>query len=116
MAVQKIIDVTDRVNNGRPIEIGGWDYATLQIIEGDDTSMAFFGSNDSGAIEGVTEGNPDMAIKFDDIQVLDLFDMTYKSSIDATSNNVKIDAGVRFFKTSGNSVVTKALLRVYKIN
>ena len=117
MAVQRIVDVTSDINaDGRAIvETGGWDNAEVQLVS--PTATATFGvSNDAGAITGVSDGSSLSATNFTNLQGTLLSDGSSVTTL-AASGIVKFSNIGQFLRIMGPGLsVTKALVRLYKIN
>lgn len=117
MALQQILDVTEQVNLSIPIGIGAWDYGIFQFINTDGEIMFFYGTNDSGAVQGVSDGNYKSATNFISIMGLDLSTRIYnvKAIGGAASYMIKFDGVSQFLKFEG-SICEKVILRLYKIS
>lgn len=119
MALQQILDVTEQVNLSIPIGIGAWDYGIFQFINTDAASMSFYGTNDSGAVQGVSDGNYKSATNFIPIMGLDLSTRTYTATslggASAANYMIKFDGVGQFLYFEG-STCEKVILRLYKIS
>ncbi len=117
MAVERILDVTSDINaDGRAIvECGGWDNAEVQLVS--PTSTATFAtSNDAGAITGVSDGSSASATNFIDIQGTNINSGSSVTTLNA-SGIVKFTNIGQFLRIMGAGLtVTKAIVRLYKIN
>lgn len=117
MAVPQVIDVTNDINaDGRSItDIGGFDYAVVQLVS--PTSTATFAStNDSGDVTGVSDGSAASATNFIDVQGTNLNSGSAVSTL-AASGMVRFQSVGRYLRIMGPGLtVTKALIRLYKIN
>jgi hypothetical protein len=117
MAVQQVVDVTADINaDGRAIiDIGGFDFAEVQLVS-PNTTATFAGSNDSGDVQGVSDGSAASATNFTTIQGTDLSSGSAVSTL-ATSGIVKFSNAARYLRIMGPGLTTtKALVRLYKIN
>lgn len=117
MAIQQTLDVTAQINaTGRSIsDIGGYDYAVVQLVS--PTSTATFATtNDSGDITGVSDGSAASATNFIDTQGTNLNSGTAVTTL-AASGEVKFTGVGRYLRIMGPGLtVTKALIRLFKIN
>jgi hypothetical protein len=113
MAVQTVLDITDRVNAEMFIEIGGYDYAVFQFI-GVKGTASFNSTNNSGEIGGVTEGNANLATNGISIKALSLNSMSIVDTI-SDDGMIKFEGVGRFIQIAGGAF-TKVLMRLYKIN
>ena len=117
MAVQSIIDATADINaDGRwQGDIGGFDYAIVQLIS--PTSTATFATTvDSGDVTGISDGSAASATNFIDVQGTNLNSGTAVTTL-AVSGMVRFSYIGRFLRIMGPGLtVTKALIRLYKIN
>ena len=117
MALQQIIDVTGDINaDGRAIiDIGGFDYAIVQLVSPTGTAT-FSTTNDSGDIQGVSDGSAASATNFIDVQGTNLNSGSAVTTL-AASGLVKFSYIGRYLKINGGGgfTVTKALVRLFKI-
>lgn len=117
MAISRTIDLTASINaTGRAvIEVDGWDSAELQLVS--PTATATFGTtNDAGGVTGVSDGSSASAQNFIDVQGTNVNSGTAVTSL-AASGIVKFSNLGNFFRVMGPGLtVTKALLKLYKIN
>lgn len=117
MAVQQIIDCTNDINvDGRVVlDTGGYDYAVVQLVS--PTSTATFAhTNDSGDVQGVSDGSAASAANFVTVQGTDQSSGTGVTTL-ATSGIVKFTGIGRYLRIMGPGLtVTKAEVRLFKIN
>jgi hypothetical protein len=116
MSVQIVLDVTDDFNADSDVKLdtGGFDYAIVQLVSPSGT-VNFLHTNDSGAIEGVSDGSAVSATNFVAVQGTNLAAGTAVTSL-AASGLVRFGYIGRFLQLSGTSVTaTKVLVRLYKI-
>lgn len=118
MAISKVLDITTDVNDNDIFtqDIGGWDSAILQLVSPTGT-FSFLSSNDSGGITGVSDGSSVSATNFTTIVGTKLSDGTLVSSL-AASGMVRFSSIGQYLQITGagGAQVTKAFLRLYKIN
>ena len=118
MSVQKVLDLTEdfNANSGSvTIDVGGFDYSVVQIVS-PSGAIAFLTSNDSGAVQGVSDGSAVSATNFSSVQGLVLASQTYVSSILA-SGILRFEGVGQYLQLgSSNATVTKLLVRLYKIH
>lgn len=118
MALSNIQDRTSDFNADSLVQmdISGWDWVVIQIEGSPSSAISFKHSNDSGAIQGVTDGNETTATNFVTLQMTDLSSGT---GVTSTSSAGLFRAAVigRFLQLSGTSVtgVTKILIHLSKI-
>jgi hypothetical protein len=116
MSVQIVLDVTADFNADSKVQLdtGGFDYAIVHLVSPSGT-VNFLHTNDSGDVEGVSDGSAVSATNFVAVQGTNLASGTAVSSL-AASGLVRFGYIGRFLQLSGESVtVTKALVRLYKI-
>jgi len=116
MSVQIVLDVTSDFNVDSKVQLdtGGFDYAVVQIVSPSGT-VDFKHTNDSGDIEGVSDGSAVSAANFVTVQGTNLASGSAVSSL-AASGLVRFGYIGRYLQLSGTSVTaTKILVRLYKI-
>ena len=125
MSVQIVLDVTNEYmtgsESGTPylvkLDTGGYDYAVVQIIDpsGD---VAFLHTNDSGDVQGVSDGS---AVSSDNASTLQGIDLSTGTGV----TSLGVDGIVRFQSfgrylwldgTGTSSTLFKLLVRLYKIH
>lgn len=119
MSVQIVLDLTADFNVEAisQIDIGGFDYAVAQIVNPTNVVL-FSNTNDSGAIQGVSDGSAVSATNFEDVQGVNLASGTAVTSI-AASGLVRFQSVgqyLKFSSTSSSTKVDKLLVRLYKIH
>lgn len=117
MAIQQVIDLTQDINaDGRAIiDIGGYDYADVQLVSPTATAT-FASSNDSGDVQGVSDGSAASATNFIDTQGTNLNSGSAVTTL-AASGIVRFQSVGRYLRIMGPGLtVTKCLVRLYKIN
>ncbi len=118
MAIQRIIDITTDLNNNSIAtnDVGGWDYVEVQLVSPTGT-FSFLTSSDSGGITGVSDGSSASATNFTAVSGTNLATATGVTSL-AASGIVKFSNIAQYLQISGagGAQVTKAFLRLYKIN
>ena len=125
MSVQIVLDVTNEYNSGSEsgtpylvkLDTGGFDYAVVQFVSptGD---IEFYHTNDSGDIQGVSDGSAVSSVNELPLQGVDL---SSGSSVAAAGSSaiVRFQSFGRFLWLNGvgqSSSVTKLLVRLYKIH
>lgn len=75
-------DLTARFNadNQITVDVSGWETVSFHIV-GPSGTINITGSNDSGAVTGVTDGNAMLAENFDTIQAVNLASGTAVTSM-----------------------------------
>lgn len=118
MAIQTVVDITADLNNNdiATLDVGGWDYAEVQLVSPTGT-FSFFTSSDAGAITGVSDGNATSATNFTAVSGTKLSDGSAVTTL-AASGIVKFSNLAQFIRVTGGGAaqVTKAFVRLYKIN
>ena len=117
MAAQKVIDITADLNDNDivTLDVGGWDYAEVQLVSPTGT-FSFLTSNDSGGITGVSDGGPQSATNFTAVTGTKLADASAVTTL-AGSGIVKFSNLGQYLRITGAGAaqVTEALVRLYKI-
>lgn len=54
------------------LDVGGWEKATIQVVAPIAAPMGIYGSIDPGAVQGVTDGNAELALNFTPVQATNL--------------------------------------------
>ena len=118
MAVQQRIDVTADLNNNSiwQGDIGGWDYAVVQLVTPTGT-FTFNTTNDSADVTGVSDGSAISATNWIAVQGTNLNSGSAVTTL-AASGLVRFQGIGQFLQISGAAAaqVTKAIIRLYKIN
>lgn len=117
MSVSRIVDITADINaDGRAIvETGGWDQAEVQLVSPTATAT-FETSDDAGAITGVSDGSSASATNFIATQGTNVNTGAAGSTL-AASGIMKFVNIAQFLRVTGPGLtVTKAFVRLYKIN
>jgi|GEM_PF-1580451 len=118
MAVQHIVDITTDLNNNdiATLDVGGFDYAEVQLVTPTGT-FSFLTSSDSGAITGVSDGSSASATNFTAVSGTNLATGTGVTTL-AASGIVKFSNLAQYLQITGagGAQVTKAFVRLYKIN
>lgn len=118
MAIQQRIDITPDLNDNSiwQGDIGGWDYAVVQLVSPTGT-FTFNSSNDAGDITGVSDGSAISATNWIAVQGTNLNSGAAVTTL-AASGLVRLQGIGRFLQVSGagGAQVTKAIVRLYKIN
>jgi len=124
MSVQIVLDVTNEYNtgleSGEPsllkIDTGGFDYAVVQFVSPTD-AILFKHTNDSGAIEGVSDGSAISSTNALAVQGINLATGAAATSTNASSL-FRFQSYGRYLWLDGSASgasVTKLLVRLYKI-
>lgn len=118
MAIQQVIDITTDLNNNdiANLDVGGFDYAEVQLVSPTGT-FSFLTSNDAGAVTGVSDGSAASATNFNALSGIKLSDASAVTTL-AGSDTVKFPNMGQFLRITGAGAaqVTKAFVRLYKIN
>lgn len=118
MGVQRIIDITADLNANSiaAFDIGGYDYVVVQLVSPTGT-FTFNSTNDANAITGVSDGSNISATNWIAVQGTNLNSGSTVTTL-AASGLVRFQSIGQFFQITGAGAaqVTKAIIRLYKIN
>jgi hypothetical protein len=125
MSVQIVLDVTNEYNTGLEsgtpylvkLDTGGFDYAVVQLIS-PAGSVNFLHTNDSGDIQGVSDGSAVSSINALAVQGINLATGTAITSL-AADGLVRFQSFGRYLWLDGvddGAAVDKILVRLYKIH
>jgi hypothetical protein len=123
MSVQIVLDVTNEFNSGSEsgtpylvkLDTGGFDYAVVQFVGISDV-VEFFHTNDSGDIQGVSDGS---AVSSQNPVILQGVDLSSGTSAVSTSADslFRFQSFGRYLWIDGNGApIDKILVRLYKIH
>lgn len=125
MSVQIVLDVTNEFNLGSEsgflglvkLDTGGYDYAVVQFVSPTGT-ITFKHTNDSGDIQGVSDGS---AISSTNSQLVQGVNLATGASATSTgaSSLFRFESNGRYLWLDGSATpvtVTKLLVRLYKIH
>lgn len=125
MSVQIVLDVTNEYltgsESGTPylvkLDTGGYDYAVVQIVN-PSGEISFVHTNDSGDIQGVSDGS---AVSSTNYELLQGVNLATGASITALSAGgiVRFQGYGRYLGFDGqgdSATVNKILVRLYKIH
>lgn len=125
MSVQIVLDVTNEFNSGSEsgfpglvkLDTGGYDYAVVQFISPSDT-ISFKHTNDSGDIQGVSDGSAISSTNAQLVQGINLATGAAATSTGASSL-FRFQSHGRYLWLDGSLTpvyLTKLLVRLYKIH
>jgi hypothetical protein len=97
-----------QTDNSVVIELSNWDYAVLQFVNPSGT-ISITATNDSGAVQSVTDGNYELATNFQSVQATKLADGTAVTSVTA-AGMYKVTVVGRYLKIGGASATASKLL------
>ena len=109
----RLLDVTNEfnTNNGVKLDVSEWESATCCFVAPSGT-ISITGTNDGGAIEGVTDGNATSSTNYSTIQAINLATGTAVTSV-STAGNYKITVGTKYIQLGGASAAaTKVLVQL----
>lgn len=112
MALNRQVDLTREYKNNIynvKLDMSGWDRTTVQVVAPIANPIYVYGSNDPNALQGVRDGNAELAINFTPIQAVNLATGTAVSSM-AAAGEYKIDINARFLKLEGGGADVYRLL------
>ncbi len=117
MSVQQRIDITADLNNNSiaQLDIGGWDYAVVQLVTPTGT-FTFNTTNDAADVTGVSDGSAISATNWIATQGTNLNSGSGVTTLNA-SGLVRFEKVGQFLQIIGTAAatVTKAIVRLYKI-
>lgn len=117
MALQQILDVTDTLNssalNEVKLDVGGYDYAIVHAVYPAGT-LNFTTTNDGGAVQGGSDGNPTASINYVSVQGTNLATGSGVTSL-AVSGLVRFGYIGQYLRLNGTTV-DKCIVRLFKIN
>lgn len=101
--ISQTIDITSNFNSTGifNLDLSGWDYCVVHLITPAAT-VSFLGSNDAGAIAGVSDGNSITATNF---TAEGLINLATGSSVTSSGSSgiFKLNVGARFLQLSGTT-------------
>jgi hypothetical protein len=115
MALNTTIDITTEFNaNGTYTkDLSNWDFCVVQLVT-PGAAVTFTASNDSGAIVGVSDGNPTAAVNFTAVQGINLASGAAVTTL-AASGLVKFNQVGRYLRLTSASDAAKVILEMSKI-
>lgn len=93
-------------------DVSGWDKIGIQVVAPFSGAISIYNTNDSGAVQGVTQGNAQLATNFNLAQVTNLATGTASTSISA-AGNYSYTVSAQFLKIQGVPADTPT--NVYKL-
>ncbi len=111
------LDVTASFNssNGVKIEMSNYDYCVVQFVSPSGT-INITASNDSGAVEGTTDGNVTLSTNYQTVQATRLADGTSVTAV-AAAGLYRLGVVGRYVQFAGASAAaTKVLVMLAKIS
>jgi len=91
------------------LDVSGWDKVTIQPIAPVAGAIFIYGSNDGGAVNGVTQGNAQLARNFTAIQATNLATGAAVSSM-ATAGLYSVPVNAQFLRLQGGGADVYKLL------
>lgn len=125
MSVQIVLDVTNEYTSGSEsgtpktvkIDVGGFDYAVIQA-PGASNDIAILSTNDSGDIQGVSDGSAVSSTNYVSVSGTELTGLTTVAFV-GTNQLVRVQSIGRYLLLDGTAdsvTVDKLLVRLYKIH
>jgi hypothetical protein len=125
MSVQIVLDVTNEYNSGLEsgtpkivkLDIGGFDYAVIQA-PGASNDIAISSTNDSGDIQGVSDGSAVSSTNYVSVSGTELTGLNTVAFV-GTNQLVRVQSVGRYLMLDGTAdsvTVDKLLVRLYKIH
>lgn len=114
MALGRPLDMTNDFNSVYQItnDMSGWDKTTVQIVGPMSGVIYVYGTNDGNSLQGVRDGDAQLATNFTPIQATNLATGTAVTSISA-AGNYKVDVNAQFLRLQGNPAATPT--NVYRL-
>ncbi len=118
MAIGKTLtpemDFTGQFNSTYNItlDLSGWDKTTIQLVSPLGGAVVVYATNDSGALQGVRDGNATLATNFSPVQVTNLATGTAVAST-AAAGLFKYEVNAQFLRLQGAPAASGT--NVYKI-
>jgi len=112
MALAKPLDLTQQYKQNIysiTLDMSGWDKTTFQVLAPVASTLFIYGSDNSGAVQGVTQGNAELATNFSTIQATKLSDGTAVTSVNA-AGLYKVDVNAQFLRLQGGGANVYGLL------
>ncbi len=94
------------------VDVSGYDRVGIQVVAPFTGAISVYNTNDSGAVQGVTQGNAQLATNFNLTQVTNLATGSASTSI-AAAGNYSWDVKAQFLKIQGVPAGTPT--NVYKL-
>lgn len=94
------------------LDVSGWDKIAIQVVAPFSGGISIYNTNDSGAIQGVTQGNAQLATNFNLAQVTNNATAAASTSISA-AGNYSYTVNAQFLKIQGVPADTPT--NVYKL-
>lgn len=110
------LDVTNEfnANNGAKVEMSNYDYAVVQFVNASGT-ISFTASNDSGAVQGVSDGSIKSSANFQTVSATKLSDGTLVTT--AVTGLYRFGVVGRYIQFAGASAAAdKVLVMLAKIS
>ncbi len=79
------------------LDLSGWDRTDINVIPPFSGAINVYGTNDGGAIQGVTQGNAKLAINFTPVEVTNLATHAVTNAI-TTAGNYRYDVNAQFLR------------------
>lgn len=112
--IANTLDLTTvfNANNGIKIDTSGWQNITVQVDGTPSGTISITGTNDAGAITGVSDGNPLTSTNYTAIQATDISSGTAVTAITG-AGSFKIINPPKFVQIGGASAATTGKVLVY---
>lgn len=112
--IATVLDFTQtfNANNGVKFDSSGWQNVTIQIDGTPSGTISITGTNDAGAITGVSDGNPLTSTGYTAIQATDISSGTAVTAITG-AGAFKIINPPKFIQIGGASAATTGKVLVY---
>lgn len=105
--LSQLLDVTNELNANHfvQLDIGEWNTCTIQVTGSISGTIDIKGSNDGGAIQGVTDGNAVSAKNFTAIQATKLSDGSAVTTL-GTADNYSFQVRDKYLYIGGTNAAT----------
>lgn len=115
LAANRDVTVEFNAGSGINLDISGWDVVDVHLVS-PSGAITFNGTNDAGAVQGVTDGNYITATNWTIVQGVIQGSGTAATTI-ATTGIIRFTQPSRFLQLTGSTVTaTKVIIYYSKIN
>ncbi len=97
------------------LDLSNWDKTTIQVVAPITGTIFVYGSNDGGAVTGVTQGNAKLATNFNPVEVTNLATHAVVNSISA-AGNYGYTVNAQFLRLQGSPAGTANVYNLFLEN
>ncbi len=112
--LSQIIDISDKLNAAHLVnlDVAEWQNCTIHLSGNITGTINVLGTNDSGAVQAVTDGNAVSAANFTAIQGTNLATGATVTAV-AAAGNFKFVVGTKFIQIGGSNAATSGKIIVF---